>query len=237
MKKRTFGTTLYCFSPPVMIATAVIELAFAVYSIWRYRKAKPHLLATLATFTLLFLALFQIAEYHICRGSVAQNLFWTKLGLVSITLLPPLGLHMVETITGTKRLWWLGYAVAVIYCVLFVVSQTIIQGGICGGNYVIIYTAPIAYGAYYFAFLFLAIGEAWHALRVKKVAEAAHQDSLRWLIVGYLSFMVPMAVVYLVAPMVQNAVPSIMCGFAILLAFVLILRTLPLYYSNGKTNR
>ncbi len=228
------GTTLFCFSPPVMIATAIIELGFAVYSIWRYKRVKQPAFRTLAIFTLLFLALFQIAEYHICEGSALQNLFWTKFGLASITLLPALGLHLVETITKTKRLWWVGYVAALIYIGLFVFGNTIVQGGVCAGNYVIIYTAPVAFGTYYFVFLFLALGVGWSALRRQSGMAPAERDALRWLMLGYFAFMAPMAAVYLLAPSTHPGGPSIMCGFAVMLALILGLKVLPIYYRTDK---
>lgn len=220
---------LFCFSPPVMFATATIELALALHTFWRYRHS---VIGSLATMTLVCLGLFQVAEFQICEGVAWQNVFWTKLGLVAITLLPALGLHMVEEIGQTKRFWWLGYLCAMLYVLLFVGTNAIVYGGICGGNYVIIEMQPIAYGAYYFGFLFLALFQAWYALKKRLVHSLHHRDALKWLIVGYLSFMVPMGGAYVLAPSVHQAVPSVMCGFAVMLALILAWRVLPLYHRD-----
>lgn len=44
--------------------------------------------------------------------------------------------------------------------------------------------------------------------------------ALQRLIVGYLSFMAAMGTIYLFVPLTRNAVASIMCGFAVAMAFI-----------------
>lgn len=217
-----------------MLATAVIEVLLAIYSFSRYRR---HPLGGLVTLTLICLGAFQIAEFNICEGLAVENLWWTKLGLSAITLLPPLGLHLVEIMSGTsRRLTVIGYICAAVYIVMFVGSNALVQGGNCVGNYVIIYTSPMAFGIYYIGFLLIAVLLAVSALREKLVTNPARRQALAWLVVGYLSFMVPMGIVYMVAPHVRSGVPSIMCGFAVTLAIILGLRVLPLYNASAKTS-
>lgn len=219
-------SVLYCFSPLVMFVTAVCELGLAVYAYWRYRHT---VIGQVTTFVLLFLGLFQVAEYNICEGIVSQNLFWTKLGLASITMLPPVGLHLVELIANKKRFWWISYLVGLIYIVLFVASGSLVQGGTCEGNYIIIHMDSLAYGWYYFGFLFLAIFVGMSSL-IHDGLKASHRVAMQWLILGYISFMLPMGVVYVLEPTTRDAIPSIMCGFALLLAFILAGRVLPSYH-------
>ena len=47
---------------------------------------------------------------------------------------------------------------------------------------------------------------------------------------GYASFMVPMGFIYIISPASRAAVPSIMCGFAIILGLILTLRVIPEYH-------
>ncbi len=217
--------TLYCFSPAVMFWTATIELFLALYAWWRYKHT---VVAQMITLILLSLGIFQVAEYQICEGAITQNLLWTKIGLSAITLLPPLGLHLVELLVRRKVYWWFGYLSAIVYISLFVINSGLIQGATCQGNYVIIHTGYMAYGLYYFAFLFAAMIRA-NAYLVKEKNKASHQRrALLWLLVGYCSFILPMAVVYVLAPATRSAVPSVMCGFAVILAIILAGRVLPL---------
>ena len=54
------------------------------------------------------------------------------------------------------------------------------------------------------------------------------RQMLYWLLGGYASFIVPAGTIYLLAPETRNAFPSIMCGFAVFLAFILAAKVYPL---------
>ena len=62
---KKYQNKLFCFSPPVMIATIVIEISLLIYSVVRYKLNK---LTRLVTLELLLLAVFQLAEFRVCRG-------------------------------------------------------------------------------------------------------------------------------------------------------------------------
>src|SRR5687768_2570427 len=93
MKKYT--NKLFCFSPPVMIATFAIEIALAIYAVWRY---KLNTISRLVVSLLVFLAIFQFAEYMLCGGFGVDGFTWSRIGYVSITMLPPLGLHLATVL-------------------------------------------------------------------------------------------------------------------------------------------
>ncbi|TSC81996.1 MAG: hypothetical protein G01um101419_692, partial [Parcubacteria group bacterium Gr01-1014_19] len=57
-----------------------------------------------------------------------------------------------------------------------------------------------------------------------------------WFIVGYLSFILPMGVIFVISPATREALASIMCGFAIIFALILALKIVPKYHS-AKLNR
>src|SRR6185312_258892 len=71
------STRLNCFSPPVMIATMVIETILAVYTVWRYKMSD---MVRLAAITLLGLATFQLAEFFVCTGSIGHTIEWSRFG-------------------------------------------------------------------------------------------------------------------------------------------------------------
>ena len=81
--KQKNQTTLFCFSPPVMLATVIIESGLALWTLFRYRQ---HLFGKIAVAILLLLAAFQISEYQVCGNHDAET--WARFGLVAITLLP-----------------------------------------------------------------------------------------------------------------------------------------------------
>ena len=230
MKKstRVSGRTLYCFSPPVMIATFVIEVALAVFVFIRHRVTR---FGRVAGLVLILLATFQFAEYRICTTSGELPLLWSRIGFVAITLLPLSGLYLVSLVSHKPHFLKLGYLTAAGFVAYFIFVPKSITGAICGGNYIIFNTSNDLYrlyGFYYLGFLLLGIWESIEKIESFK-RQTAGKRALQWLIVGYLSFMGPMGVAYVFFPPARNAVASIMCGFALTLAFVLALKVVPLY--------
>jgi hypothetical protein len=80
-KQQKNQTTLYCFSPPVMLATVIVETALALWTLFKYRKGS---FGKIAVAILLLLAAFQISEYQVCGNHNAQ--IWSRFGLVAVTL-------------------------------------------------------------------------------------------------------------------------------------------------------
>src|SRR5579862_8022671 len=126
--------TLYCFSPPVMIATFVIEIILAAIVFIRYRVTR---FGKAAGFVLLLLATFQFAEYRICTTDGVLPILWSRIGFVAITLLPLMGLYLVSLVSHQPHFLKLGYATAAGFVLYFIFVPKSISGAICGGNYVI----------------------------------------------------------------------------------------------------
>ena len=218
--------TLYCFSPPVMVATLIIELGLAIYTFFRYRRG---LFGKVAAAILAVLALFQLAEYQVCDNQDAM--FWSRLGLSAITLLPVLVLYLISLISKKEHFLKLGYVVVAIFLAFFLLAPKETISSLCGGNYVI-FSGPDAlyqfYAAYYFGFLMLGIWESVEALN--RTSRLIFHSVLKWIVVGYLSFMLPMGIAYAIYPPARSAVASIMCGFAVTFALILTFQIVPKYY-------
>jgi hypothetical protein len=218
--------TFYCFSPPVMIATMIIEVTLALYTFLRYRRGK---FAKLAGVLIVLLSVFQLSEYQICAGQRPE--FWSHLGFIAVTFLPIVGLQLVSMVSKKHLLITTGYAIAISFSLIFIFIPQSIAQPFCGGNY-IIFSAPAMvyelYGAYYFAFLIFAIVESLMTIQEHKMRRA--HRLLRWIVIGYLSFMLPMGIVYAIYAPARIAVASIMCGFAVILACVIAFQIVPQYY-------
>ena len=219
--------TFYCFSPPVMIATFVIELSLALYTFWRYKLTA---ITRLAVVLFIALGTFQLAEYMVCRGIGGDALAWSRIGYMAITLLPPIGIHLLQVISGDKRRWliWPGYIAAVGFVAFFSLIGGAIDGHACLGNYVIFQVAPGfggLFGLYYYGLLAATLLLGWryaHRVRQKKARRA-----IEGVMLGYTVFIIPATTVNLVNPATISGIPSIMCGFAVLLALVLGFVVLP----------
>lgn len=228
----TGSTQLNCFSPPVMIATMIIETVLAVYTVWRYRMTN---LTRLVTVTLVALAGFQLAEYMVCTGHGFHGEQWSRIGFIFITLLPALGIHILHELAGRsgRRIVAAAYATMAGYIVFFLVYRTAFTGHQCTGNYVIFQLAAQvggAYTVYYFGWLLIGIGLGlkWaNELKAKGKQTARQLSTVQALIIGYLIFLVPTAIANVVSPATRSGIPSVMCGFAVLFALILSLYIMP----------
>ena len=225
-------TQFNCFSPPVMLATMIVESCLALYTLWRY-KMTP--VTRLIAIILLALGTFQLAEYFVCTGYGFRAEQWSRLGYVAISTLPVLGLHLQHLLANKRRrrLVVTAYVTLVACIIYFFTYSTAFIGYKCTGNYVIFQIgarAAIVYGWYYYGWLLAAIilGMNWANELKRQGKEASPKlQSVRALIVGYLIFLVPTALANSVDPETRKGIPSIMCGFAVLFALILVLYVLP----------
>ncbi|QQG51184.1 MAG: hypothetical protein HZB75_01610 [Candidatus Saccharibacteria bacterium] len=221
---------LYCFSPPIMIATFFIEIICAIYVLFKYKVAP---IPRLAVMILVGLAAFQLAEYNVCEGAWGMDsLMWARIGYVAITLLPPLGFHLATKLAGEKRPVLVGaaYASAAVFAFIFLFVGHGMQSQACLGNYVIFTIAPWAtalYSMYYYGWLMVGVGYAWKA---GKTVAANKRQALQALAIGYLAFIVPTTIANVIDSSTIAGIPSIMCGFAVIWAIILTTVVLPNYY-------
>ena len=214
--------TLYCFSPPVMIATIIIEIGLAIYSLIRLKSSN---IKNTLVITLLLLAAFQFAEFFVCGNTSESSIkIASRIGYVAITFLPALGVLLANQIAERKRHWssYVALGLAAVFATYFGLAPNSINSGICAGNYVIfnlIAPASIIYEAYYFITTAWIIGLGMTL--PSKIKAKKRKQALQWLVIAVLSFIVPTGIVYMINPSTVRAIPSIMCGFAILYAFIL----------------
>ena len=225
-------TNLYCFSPPVMLATFLIEISFAIYILWRY-KLTP--ISRLVIAILIFLAMFQGTEYLLCGGLGLNGGLWSRIGYVSITMLPPLGLHLAHKIAGqtSKLLVPLAYLTAAAFIFYFVFISHAISGHTCYANYAVFSVhsgASWLFALYYYSWLIIS---TISSLSFRLVAESQRvRHALLALAIGYLSFILPTTTINLIDPATVSGIPSIMCGFAVIFAFLLVGRIMPVVANN-----
>ena len=210
-----------------MVATFLLEISMMVYVIVRYRL-NPF--GRLVASMLFFLALFQLAEYNVCTGSSSGAQTWSQVGFISITMLPPIGIHLVQAISkrGWQAITWLAYGNALIWVLLFMFGPNLFQGHVCQGNYVIFQLNAAMgyfYYMYYYAWLFIAIFMSVYFIRR---AKRHIWEALLLFALGYLVFIVPTIILNTVKPSTTAGIPSIMCGFAVIFAIILTFGILPI---------
>lgn len=216
---------LYCFSPPVMLATFLIEFTLAFYTIWRYKMTTTSRLAVVMLFSL---GTFQISEYMVCGGLGLSNIEWARVGYGAITLLPALGIHMLTSIAGKKMpaLVGIAYASCAIFFGFYMLASNSVSLLECQANYAVFraYRSIAApFGVYYYGWLLIGTYLAW--LWSNELPE--RKQALRAMAAGYMVFVLPTTTVNIIDPATIHGIPSIMCGFAVLFAIILVVRVLP----------
>ena len=224
-KKYSEPNRLYCFSPPVMLATFLIEFMMAVYVFWRY---KMNLTGKLGVIMLVSLGTFQLSEYMICGGLGLTHIEWARFGYVAITLLPALGIHLISSIAKKKvpALITATYLSCAAFVAFYVFDTASVAHEACYANYAVFHTTHDVsqwFGLYYYSWLFIGVYLSWHWSNIVKDKKTA----LHSMAVGYLVFILPTATVNIINPVTIVGIPSIMCGFAVLFAFILVFRVLP----------
>jgi hypothetical protein len=83
---------------------------------------------------------------------------------------------------------------------------------------------------YYYGWLMVGVGYAMQAARALK--ELSKQKALRGFALGYMAFIVPTTAVNIIDPNTISGIPSIMCGFAVILAIIITTVVLPNYFKQ-----
>ena len=209
-----------------MLATFAIEIIFAAYILWRY-KFTP--ITRLIVLLLTFLAVFQGTEFLLCGGMALSGGTWSRIGYAAITMLPPLGIHLAYLLADKKPgpVVAFAYITCAAFIAYFVFATQAISGHTCYANYVTFNThdaSVIPYAAYYYGWLFVGTFLTWKwANTLNKHRRAA----LYALMTGYLALLIPTTTVTLIWDETLAGIPSIMCGFAIILAGILTMKVAP----------
>lgn len=226
---RKHGSTFYCFSPQVMLATFFIEVGLVFYTLYT-KKLNP--VAQRGVLLITLLAIFQLTEYGVCEQVGITTQSWSKIGFTAITLLPPLGLHIAYSVIQ-KRADWLVYGAYLLALgwIGYFLFGNIMNGAVCGGNYVI-FKIPnpqeLLYYIYYDGIILSTI-VAIFFFRYKQTQKKV-RAALLALALGYASFILP-SIIFTIIDNQHNhgdsPLPSILCGFAVFFALILTFSVIP----------
>lgn len=209
-----------------MLLTFTLEIGFALYTVWRY-KSTP--ITRIIVLLLALLAVFQGTEFLLCGGLAIPGGVWSRVGYAAITLLPPLGIHLAYLLANRKPglVVGLAYISCALFVAYFVFITQAISGHTCYANYVTFDTADgstLPYTMYYYGWLFVGTSLAFKwAPELGKQRRAA----LYSLVAGYLALLVPTTAVTILWNDAMAGIPSIMCGFAVILAGILTFKVAP----------
>jgi len=213
------------YNPLLALLTAGLEIGGAV---WALRGPGRRPLVRNTAFILLFLAGYQIVEAVFCTGLLpSTGSLLPRLAFMVVAWLPPLGLLLVARLfpTASPGPGWFARSMF-LFCAALVagiaVSPDFVSQSVC----LIVfarYTNPTplyqTYGYFYQAglmgMLFLS------AYGVTICDDRKQRLLLGQVLLGSLAFIIPALAVVSVVPVAENALPSILCHFALLLALFL----------------
>ena len=213
------------YNPLLSIITAAVEISGAIWAL-RGPGRKPIIRTTASI--LLFLAGYQIVEAVYCTGMLPfTRSLLPRLAFIVVAWLPPMGVLLVAKLypASPKGLKWYAYA-------LFRFCATLVAGIATHPNFVsesvclIVfarYTNPTplyqTYGMFYqLGLMSMLIISAYGVT----ICDERHlRLLLGQVLLGSLAFIIPSLIVVAVIPVANNALPSILCHFALLLALFL----------------
>lgn len=147
---------------------------------------------------------------------------------------------MTYEIAGVKNnaVTYASYVVAGIFMTFFALVSHNATSPACYGNYVIFDMIPgtmYTYASYYYGLEILALATSLHLSY--KTKKTKIKRALRWHAFGYAVLLFPTTTVNLLDPVTIAATPSIMCGFAVVMAVVIGFKVLPnVLKSNEQRN-
>ena len=221
------NTTLYCFTPLVTLCTFIVEFFLGIYTIFRFRKTNFGKVAALGLFGL---AGFQLAEWMVCGAHSGMFDFWMRFGFVSTAILPAVGLNLVHLISDKKYKYLnvLGYIFAGVVAFLLIFQAGADLYFACMGKFVAFQLGTFTDTAY-LSYYVIILGIALILLLGNIFRKKQHVQLSKIMVWTLLVFIIPTYALYFFTVINGSSVPSIMCGFAIFAAVLLVAKLLPLY--------
>ncbi len=172
---------------------------------------------------MLILQTYQLSEFLLCIG-VTQN-FVVRLALSIITFLPPTGYLLTIRVLQCKRkfillIFYLSLIFGIILTIYFFFVDTTIALQDCNPVYAIYQIGlKYLYGVYYNLVIGFSLLVIFYQIIFKKILK--HNLKGLFVLIAYISFLLPMTITLIVDPELLSAATSIMCKYAILLAIML----------------
>ena len=174
---------------------------------------------------MLLLQTYQLTEFLLCIG-VAQNIV-VRLAFSIITFLPPTGLLLTIRVLQCKHkfvllIFYLSLIFGAILSLYFLFWDEMIVLEDCNPIYATYQIGlSYAYGVYYNLVIFFALLVIFYQIIFKRALK--HNRKGLMVLIGYISFLLPMTITLIVDPELISAASSVMCKYAILLAITLLI--------------
>ena len=212
------------YSPLLSLLTAAFEIGAAI---WVLRGPGEKRFLRKVALLLVVLAGYQLAEVVVC--SQPENLFWSRLAFCDIVWLPPLGLSLLADYSSpvpnwARRVVQGSFVYAAAMCVWVFVDPANISGTVCS-TVLAMYRHDalafhIVYGGFYEAGMLALI--IVPSIVMRGADDQRRRALLADLQLGVVGFVFPAFITQISWKEIDPAIPSLMCHYAIVLAFFLV---------------
>jgi len=220
-----------CFTPAVSLSTAIFEFIVATFIFFYFKKTTLH--KSLIIF-LYVLGIYQLTEFFLCTSS--SPFLWAKLGFITYTFLPALGLYYALDYLNKKRYFLLIFLIPIAVSIFVAFSENFISLATCGTFFVTVKNLFMGhwigglYLSYYFGFiLIVGILLTINAIRKKGI----HRILDLIVLFALLFSLLPPIILIFILPALKITFPSIYCHFAVLFAFAALL----VFYLDSKSQK
>lgn len=214
-----------CFTPAISLTTAIIEFVVATFILTKYKKyVVPVFLAILVY----VLGIYQFTEFMLCTSSNA--FLWAKLGFITYTFLPAIGLHFAFRLTKNNKFNWLVYVLPLFFSIWVAIKTNFIIQASCSTVFVTVYNLfgsegysliSRAYSLYYFSFILVTAIIAF--ILVRKEKDKIAKQVAKLLGSGTLIIVSLPVILIFILPALKIQFPSVYCEFALLYTIMALL--------------
>jgi len=212
-----------CFSTTISLTTAIIEFALATILLLFFKKS------VLRNFFIVFIYLlgfYQFTEFMLCFGSSPK--VWALIGFVTYMFLPAIGVHGALKFLNKKANLALIYFLPVLAALIAISTPGFIISASCDKVFVnvdtlidfsksfLINTLSWLYIAYYSGFILFS-SLIMYKNYLKQKNKIKKKIEVTWMF-GVLLMTLPALIFILIFPELRKTFPSVLCGFALLIA-------------------
>jgi len=205
-----------CFTPTISLLTAIFEFGVATFLLFYYKKSSFNKAIIILIY---LLGLYQLTEYMLCSSN--SPFFWAKIGFVTYTFLPAIGLNFCYDYVKRKYNSLFIFIIPTIFSLFALLNKNFIIETLCENYFVVVrhmffnnLLLIIMYLMYYFGFIILIsylLIQHYKKLR-SKIKKEIDIDVL----IGIFISLVPAILLLFIFPALIISFPSIYCKFAVL---------------------
>jgi hypothetical protein len=207
-----------CFTPFISLTTAIIEFAVATFILIKYKK---YLVPVFSAILIYVLGFYQFTEFMLCSSS--NPFLWAKIGFITYTFLPAIGLHFILRLAKNKKYNKLIYLIPIFFAIMAIITSNFITKASCSKVFVIVQNVLASqnytnlfplYLIYYIGSILIMVIILFTLIKKERNNLDKKIEGL-WLMAVLIATLIPIILIFIL-PALKIKFPSIYCEFALL---------------------